>query len=180
MTVVAPPPLIDADRLAEAWEIGRRHGSRMKFYAPALKRFATSEWAPLPRFASISLTGADCALQCNHCKAKVLETMYPARRPDELWELAVRLDARGTRGALITGGSARNGTVPFLPHLDVIRRIREELGWRIVVHSGVADDGSSRASRTPASTACSSTCPPRPRRCARSSTSTSTPSTSCG
>lgn len=140
MTATAVPPLVSAAELARGWEIGRRHGVRMKFYAPALKRFATAEWAPLPRFAAISLTGADCALQCNHCRAKVLETMYPARRPDELWALGQRLHARGTRGALITGGSARNGTVPFLPHLGVIRRLREELGWRIVVHSGVADD----------------------------------------
>jgi lipoyl synthase len=144
VTAVSPTsaaaPLVDAGELAEGWEIGRRHGARMKFFAPALKRFATPEWAPLPRFAAISLTGADCALQCNHCRAKVLETMYPARRPQELWELGLRLHARGTRGALVTGGSARNGTVPFLPHLGVIRRLREELGWRIVVHSGVADE----------------------------------------
>jgi len=137
---LATAPLVAPEELAQGWEIGRRHGERMRFYAPALKRFATPEWAPLPRFAAISLTGADCALQCNHCRAKVLETMYPARRPAELWELARRLHARGTRGALITGGSARNGTVPFLPHLDVIRRLRTELGWRIVVHSGVADE----------------------------------------
>jgi lipoyl synthase len=143
MTLVAPPPslLPGGEDFADAWAIGRTHGSRMKFYAPALKRFETPEWSPAasPRFAAISLTGADCALQCNHCKAKVLETMYPARRPQELWDLAVRLTDTGTRGALITGGSARNGMVPFLPHLATIRRIREELGWRIVVHSGVAD-----------------------------------------
>jgi lipoyl synthase len=127
---------------AEAWEIGRRHGSRMKFFAPSLKRFETPEWSPVraPRFAAISLTGADCALQCNHCKAKVLETMHAARRPAELWELAQRLHAAGSRGALVTGGSARNGVVPFLPHLGVLRRIKQELGWRLVVHSGVADD----------------------------------------
>lgn len=143
----APPAALRAsdiwsDGVARAWEIGRRLDWRMKFYAPALKRFETHEWAPAtsPHFAAISLTGADCALQCNHCKARVLETMYPARRPHELWALAQRLDATGTRGALITGGSARNGTVPFIPHLQVMRRIHDELGWRIVVHSGVADD----------------------------------------
>lgn len=145
--IAAPPAAVPLDAqwlepVAEAWEIGRRIDWRMKFYAPALKRFETHEWAPAksPHFAAISLTGADCALQCNHCKAKVLETMYPARRPHELWALAQRLNETGTRGALITGGSARNGTVPFIPHLQVMRRIRIDLGWRIVVHSGVADD----------------------------------------
>lgn len=142
MTAVAPASLGLPDAaIASAWEIGRRHGNRIKFFAPALKRFATPEWTPpaAPRFAAISLTGSDCALQCNHCKAKVLETMYPARRPAELWALAERLTALGTRGALITGGSARNGVVPFIPHLEVMRRIKRELGWRIVAHSGVAD-----------------------------------------
>jgi uncharacterized radical SAM superfamily protein len=66
VSVVAAPPLVSATDLAGGWEIGRRHGSRMKFFAPAL--------------------------------------------------------------------------MPFLPHLGVIQRLREELGWRIVVHSGVADD----------------------------------------
>lgn len=144
MTAVTPLPtdLPTAEEYSSAWAVGRRHGDRMKFYAPALKRFETPEWAPAkaPHFAAISLTGADCALQCNHCKAKVLETMYPARRPHELWDLAVRLTELGTRGALITGGSARNGVVPFIPHFEVMKRIKTELGWRIVVHSGVADD----------------------------------------
>jgi lipoyl synthase len=144
VTAMPLPPVTTPwqEQMSEAWEIGRRLDWRMKFFAPALKRFETAEWAPAksPHFAAISLTGADCALQCNHCKAKVLETMYPARRPEELWDLAERLDSTGTRGALITGGSARNGAVPFARHLEVMARMRSQLGWRIVVHSGVADD----------------------------------------
>lgn len=111
----------------------------VEFYAPGLKRWQTSEWTPVNprRFLPVSVTGSACALQCDHCQAKVLDGMISVKAGENLFELAKRLQAGGTDGILVSGGSTRTGGVPLLFHLDQIARIREELGMRVVVHSGV-------------------------------------------
>jgi len=111
----------------------------MEFYAPGLKRWETSEWKPINprRFLPVSVTGGACALQCDHCQAKVLKGMVSVKAEENLFELAKRLRAGGSEGLLVSGGSMKNGAVPLLKHLDHISRIREELGMKVVVHSGV-------------------------------------------
>lgn len=111
----------------------------MDFYAPGLKRWETSEWRPQNprRFLPVSVTGSACALQCDHCQAKVLDGMVSVRAGQDLLDLARTLQASGARGLLVSGGSGRTGEVPLLPHLWAVRRVREELGMRVVVHSGV-------------------------------------------
>jgi hypothetical protein len=116
-----------------------RFGSGMEFYAPGLKRWQTAEWQPEKhnRFLPISVTGTACALQCDHCQTKVLEGMVTLTRDTDLFETARRLQAAGTEGILVSGGSNRTGGVPLLPHVGSMRRVREELGMRVIVHSGV-------------------------------------------
>ena len=36
------------------------------------------------RFPAFSITGGACALNCDHCQAKILEPMIPATSPAEL------------------------------------------------------------------------------------------------
>jgi uncharacterized radical SAM superfamily protein len=116
-----------------------RFGSAMEFYAPGLKRWQTPEWRPEKhnRFLPVSVTGTACALQCDHCQTKVLEGMVTLSRDVDLFETARRMQAAGTEGILVSGGSSRTGGVPLLPHVDAMRRVREELGMRLIVHSGV-------------------------------------------
>lgn len=111
----------------------------IEFYAPGLKRWETSEWKPTNprRFLPVSVTGSACALQCDHCQAKVLEGMASVRLGEDLFDVARRLKAQGSEGLLVSGGSTRTGGVPMLGHLRHIPRIRAELGMRVVVHSGV-------------------------------------------
>ena len=111
----------------------------MDFYAPGLKRWQTPEWAPANprRFLPVSVTGSACALSCDHCQAKVLQGMISVRAGEDLFALAKRLRANGSEGLLVSGGSTRAGGVPLLPHLRHIPRIREELGMKVIVHSGV-------------------------------------------
>ncbi len=123
-----------------AFELRReRFPDVMEFYAPGLKRWQTSEWTPSNprRFLPISVTGGACALQCDHCRAKVLDGMISVRSGDDLFELASRLKAGGSEGLLVSGGSTRGGGVPLLAHLRHVPRIREELGMTVIVHSGV-------------------------------------------
>jgi hypothetical protein len=116
-----------------------RFGTGIEFYAPGLKRWQSSEWVPekANRFLPISVTGTACALQCDHCKTKVLEGMITVSKETDLFETAKELKAKGTDGVLVSGGSTRRGGVPLLPHVENMRRVREELGMRVVVHSGV-------------------------------------------
>ena len=116
-----------------------RFGNDIQFYAPGLKRWQSSEWSPgrANRFLPVSVTGTACALQCDHCKTKVLEGMVTLGDGRDLFATAERLKAQGTDGILVSGGSQRHGGVPLKPHFDAMYRIREELGMRVVVHSGV-------------------------------------------
>lgn len=109
------------------------------FYAPGLKRWRTPEWTPTnrERFLPVSVTGSACALACDHCGTRMLDSMISMRAGEDLFALASRLAARGTRGLLISGGSTRAGAVPLRAHLRHIARIRSELGLRVVVHTGV-------------------------------------------
>ncbi|MFN3286057.1 MAG: radical SAM protein [bacterium] len=136
---VAPAERLAGARATPGFEVRRRHFPPvMEFYAPGLKRWETSEWKPTHprRFLPVSVTGRSCALQCDHCKAKVLDGMLALPPSQSLFELARRLRAEGTEGLLVSGGSTRTGGVPLLPHLPDVQRIRLELGMRVVVHSG--------------------------------------------
>ena len=111
----------------------------MDFYAPGLKRWQTSEWVPANprRFLPVSVTGSACALSCDHCQAKVLDAMVSVRAGQDLFSLATRLREQGSEGLLVSGGSTRTGGVPLLAHLHHIRRIREDLGMKVIVHCGL-------------------------------------------
>ncbi len=114
-------------------------GREIEFFAPGLKRWQTSEWRPenSRRFLPISVTGKSCALKCDHCQTKVLEGMISVRMGENLFDLAAKLKAQGTEGILVSGGSTKTGGVPLKRHLKHVPRIKEELGMKVVVHSGV-------------------------------------------
>lgn len=117
----------------------KNFGDVMDFYAPGLKPWQTSEWVPdnPRRFLPVSVTGSACALQCDHCQAKVLDGMISVPPEGNLFELARTLRAQGSEGLLVSGGSTRTGGVPMISHLAHVPRIRDELGMKVIVHSGV-------------------------------------------
>ncbi len=117
----------------------RHFGTAMEFYAPGLKRWQTAEWTPerANRFLALSVTGTACALQCDHCKTKVLQGMPTVSREAGLFDLASRLKTQGTEGILVSGGSSKSGEVPLALHLADMKRVKEELGLKVIVHSGV-------------------------------------------
>ncbi|HKY75130.1 MAG TPA: radical SAM protein [Acidimicrobiia bacterium] len=111
----------------------------IEFYAPGLKRWETPEWKPSNprRFLPVSVTGSACALSCDHCQAKVLEGMISVKAGEDLFDLAASLKRQGSEGLLVSGGSTRAGGVPMLGHLKHVPRIKEELGMKVIAHSGV-------------------------------------------
>lgn len=137
MTVVTLPA---RDGMHPGFETRRRHfGDVMDFYAPGLKKWSTPEWTPTnpQRFLPVSVTGSACALSCDHCQTKVLDGMAGIGAGETLFDTAVRFKAKGSEGLLVSGGSTRTGGVPLAPHLKHVPRIREELGMKVIVHSGV-------------------------------------------
>ena len=120
--------------------------AEIHFYAPGLKRFRTSEYACQDdkSFVSLSVTGAECALKCEHCESKVLEGM-PALNGKGLFEAARGLAARGARGLLVSGGCDSRGRVPLLQHVPDLRRVHDELGLTLRVHPGLPDEETAAA-----------------------------------
>jgi uncharacterized radical SAM superfamily protein len=116
------------------------------FYAPGLKRYQTTEFGngEARSFVSVSVTGSECALACDHCNTKVLQGMIPlkssARSSQSLYNLCVELADRGARGVLVSGGCDTQGRVPLLRHIPDLQRIRRELGLTIRVHPGLVTE----------------------------------------
>jgi uncharacterized radical SAM superfamily protein len=137
--------LLDDDLVAE---FERRAARRspvplgIHFYTPTFKSFQTSEICACGRNAwpAVSITGSDCKLQCDHCKAKILEPMIPARTPDDLWQAVHDLIADGAGGMLLTGGSNHRNEVEYDPYYPVVRRIKDRWpSFKIAVHTALVD-----------------------------------------
>jgi len=127
----------------DAFETRRRHfPDEINFHAPGLKRYRTSEFVQHnPRaWLPISLTGDACALQCDHCATKVLQPMIALQPRQNVFEVCRDLQAGGTKGVLISGGSDRRGQVPLLKHVEHIRRIKDELGMKVICHTGLVSE----------------------------------------
>jgi len=67
----------------------------------------------------------------------MLDAMTSVRANEDLFALARRLHDEGGEAILVSGGSTRTGAVPLLAHLRHVPRIREELGMKVIVHSGL-------------------------------------------
>ncbi len=130
------------EEFKEGWESARAHfGNQFHFYAPSIKHYETSGFknSSRPFFVPVSITGDSCRLKCEHCRAKILKTMYEARSPGQLLELGQRIRENGGEGLLISGGSLADGTVPLHGYVDTIAELKR-LGFTIAVHTGLVDE----------------------------------------
>jgi uncharacterized radical SAM superfamily protein len=113
---------------------------KIRFYAPSFINYKTNYLRSSPAFfPSISITGSSCALNCKHCDGKVLNTMFSAPSPKELFELCRELKEKGAIGCLISGGCLPDGSVPLDEFVDAIAKVKKELGLTIVAHTGVIE-----------------------------------------
>jgi uncharacterized radical SAM superfamily protein len=129
------------------WEVRRRNfGNKIRFFAPSLKRYTTSEFNQSCScyFKPVSVTGGRCALLCDHCRAGILSSMQAVLTPEDLVDFAGKLRAEGARGMLVSGGSDSRGVVPLIGFLDAIATIRETLDLKIIVHTAVTDENLAR------------------------------------
>lgn len=114
---------------------------KISFYAPGLKRYETSELSQknAHSFAPLSVTGSDCALNCDHCNGELLKFMRPAKAPERLFQICQNLTRNGTKGVLISGGCDSAGRVPLREFFDSMRMVKQTLGLNVIVHTGLVD-----------------------------------------
>lgn len=119
----------------------------IRFHVPSFKSYASSEIAGCGNHAwpAVSITGGECKLSCDHCKARILEPMIPARTPEDLWRVANEQIERGARGMLLTGGSNRRNEVEYGPFHSTMRRIKDAFPFfRIALHTALTDADGAR------------------------------------
>ena len=84
---------------------------------------------------SITLTGRSCALNCAHCGGHYLKGMRSVEEVEVFGALSGKYPFRS---ALISGGSTKDGKVPFTKHLEFLRRMKQDV--RLNFHVGLLDD----------------------------------------
>ena len=103
-------------------------GKRLKIYIPNLK------------FPAISITGSECALNCEHCNKKYLENMKPLLTNTDLKQFLINHHKEGGVGALISGGCDPNGAVPLKDFLNTIKEVKQETNLIINIHTGLINE----------------------------------------
>lgn len=131
-----------ADMQRRCASLSAEPAARINFYTPTFKAYATSELAGCGKSAwpAVSVTGGECKLACDHCKAKILEPMIPARTPEALWRVVNEQIANGAQGMLLTGGSNHRDEVEYDAFYPTIRRIKDAFpAFKIAMHTALVD-----------------------------------------
>ena len=120
----------------------------MRFYTPTFRAYASDELKGCGKasFPAFSITGGACALNCDHCQAKILEPMIPATSPAEL-DRKVRdlVLLKDLRGFLLSGGSNRRNEVPYDRYYSTIEKLKRDFPYlRIALHSALLDERRAR------------------------------------
>ncbi|MBS7268581.1 MAG: radical SAM protein [Candidatus Freyarchaeota archaeon] len=117
----------------------KNFGKNIWCYSPSILTYSIDQHRPADnfRFCPISVTGRRCQLQCDHCRAQILESMFPAETPERLETLIKDFVRRKTEGILISGGSDLDGAVPLLEFIPALKKIKEQYNLFLVVHTGL-------------------------------------------
>lgn len=111
-------------------------GKRITFYLPGMFSYD----GLTGKYPAVSITGASCDLQCDHCKGKILDAMAPAMTPDALVETCLSLQREGNYGVLISGGCSADGQLPWAEFAPAIREIKDKTDLIVSIHSGCITD----------------------------------------
>lgn len=139
---------LDEDLVAELRGQASAIPPHIRFHTPTFKRYVSTEMAGCGKSAwpAVSITGGECLLQCDHCKARVLEPMIPARTPEALWRVVNEQIEQGARGMLLTGGSNHRNEVEYDAYYPVVRRIKDAFpAFRIALHTALTDADGARS-----------------------------------
>ncbi|HTQ74279.1 MAG TPA: radical SAM protein [Burkholderiales bacterium] len=120
----------------------------IRFSTPTFRSYSSCELDGCGKnsFPAFSVTAGGCALDCDHCQAKILEPMIPATSPAVL-ERRVRemIATQDLRGFLLSGGSNRKNEIRYERYYPAIERLKREFPHlKIAIHSALTDSGRAR------------------------------------
>ncbi len=99
---------------------------------------------PGRKFPSVSITGGECRLRCDHCRGSYLRGMHHIQTPGGLVEFAELLEDRAGEGLLVSGGCDVRGKVPLQRFLGAISQIKKETNLLVNVHTGLLNEEEAR------------------------------------
>ncbi len=102
-------------------------------------------YIPNKKFPALSITGNECALNCEHCNKKYLKGMKHIQNSKALKDFLLTHYKGGGVGALISGGCDSNGSVPLFDFIGSIKEIKEKTSLIINVHTGLLNETTARA-----------------------------------
>ncbi len=136
----------EAGLVAEMEAVAEERGGLgpIRFSTPTFKAYASSEMKGCGKnsFPAFSVTAGACALDCDHCQARILEPMIPATTPQML-EQRVRdlVLMQDLQGFLLSGGSNRRNEIKYERYFPVLERLKRDFPHlRIAVHSALLDE----------------------------------------
>ncbi len=120
----------------------------IRFSTPTFKEYSSSELEGCGRnsFPAFSITAGGCALNCDHCQARILEPMIAATNP-EMLDRKVRdmVLLRDLQGFLLSGGSNRRNEIPYERFYPVIEGLKRDFPHlRIAIHTALTDERRAR------------------------------------
>ncbi len=115
----------------------------IRFSTPSFKGFSSSELRGCSKgvFPAFSVTGGACALNCDHCQAKILKPMIPAFSPSELDSKVRKLVAeQNLRGFLLSSGSNKKNEIKYERFYPTIEKLARDFPHlEIAVHTALID-----------------------------------------
>ena len=121
----------------------------IRFSTPTFKEYSSSELEGCGKnsFPAFSITAGGCALDCDHCQAKILEPMIPATNP-EMLDAKVRdmVALRDLQGFLLSGGSNRKNEIAYERFYPVIEGLKRDFPHlKIAIHTALTDERRARS-----------------------------------
>jgi len=121
----------------------------IRFSTPTFKDYASAELKGCGKnsFPAFSITAGACALDCDHCQAKILEPMLPATNPAMLDEKVRHLvERQNLQGFLLSGGSNRRNEIRYQRFYPVIEQLKRDYPHlRIAIHTALTDEAGAKA-----------------------------------
>lgn len=123
--------------------------SPIRFSTPTFKDYASAELQGCGKnsFPAFSITAGACALDCDHCQAKILEPMLPATNPEMLdQKVRTLIERQNLQGFLLSGGSNRRNEIRYQRFYPVIERLKHDFPHlRIAIHTALTDEQGAQA-----------------------------------
>ena len=127
---------------------GDGFGGPIRFSTPTFKEYDSSELKGCGKnsFPAFSITAGACALDCDHCQAKILEPMIPATKPDMLdRKVRALIRLQNLQGFLLSGGSNRRNEIRYERFYPVIEGLKRDFPHlKIAIHTALTDEKGAR------------------------------------